>query len=91
MLGLAALGAFVVTYGWVALRAQWLLSVLLARLSAVLLGVLVGWSAGGLGFPAGLCVAIISLTLAYVMMSASGSRRKLVIRPGVAGTAWRCG
>ena len=82
MLGLAALGAFVVTYGWVALRAQWWVSVVLAWVSAALLGVLVGWSAGGLGFPAGLCVAILSLTLAYVAMPASQAR---------AGTGYRAG
>jgi hypothetical protein len=69
MLGLAALGAFAVTYGWVALRARWWVSVALAWASAALLATLVGWSAGGgLRFPAGLCVAVISLALAYAAM-----------------------
>jgi hypothetical protein len=71
MLGLAALGAFAVTYGWVALRARWWVSVALAWASAALLATLVGWSAGGLRFPAGLCVAVISLALAYAAMPIS--------------------
>lgn len=78
MLGLASLGAFAVTYGWVASRARWRLSLLLAWASASLVATVLGWSAGGLAFPAGLCVAIVSLTFAYAAMPrvAAGTRER---------------
>lgn len=78
MLGLASLAAFAVTYGWAASRARWRLSLGLAWASAGLVATVLGWLAGGLGFPTGLCIAIVSLTLAYAAMppNASGMQQR---------------
>jgi hypothetical protein len=68
MWGLTALGAFAVSYGWVARRARWWASVAPAWVSAALTATLVGWAAGGLSFPAGLCFAVVSLAVAYAAL-----------------------
>jgi hypothetical protein len=71
LLGLAGLAAFALSYGWVALHAPWRVSLAMSWASAVALCVLVDATAGELGFPAGLAVAVISLTVARLAMPGS--------------------
>ncbi len=85
LLGLAGLGAFVLMYAWMALRARWWVSLAVAWASAALLDALLGWSAGGLGFPAGLAVAVISLALAYAAMPHSGGAATIGRHPARPG------
>lgn len=72
LLGLASLSAFAVAYGWAALRARWGVSLAAGWLAAAGLAVVVGRLVGGLAFPAGLVVAVISLTAGYIAMPPSG-------------------
>lgn len=64
LLGLAALGAFVLAYSAVAQRARWGLSLCVGWSFAALASALTGWLAGGLGLLGGLAVATVSLILA---------------------------
>jgi hypothetical protein len=68
LLGLVALSGFVLAYARVALRARWGTSLIAGWACAALLAVVVGWSGRGLGFPAGLGAATISLILAHRAM-----------------------
>jgi hypothetical protein len=72
LLGLVALSGFVLTYAWVAPRAGWILSVLVAWAIAGLLAVLLGRLAAGEGFPAGLVAAAAALLAARRAMPRSG-------------------
>jgi hypothetical protein len=77
LLGLAGLGAFVLVYARVSLRADWGLSLLSGWAAAVILAAVVGWLGRGVGFPGGLFLAGASLAAAYAAMPSSphgGSR-----------------
>jgi hypothetical protein len=73
LLGLVALGAFVLAYSRVAARARWGASLTAGWASAALVTGLVGWWGGGLAFPAGLGVATLSLVLAYALLPRSAT------------------
>jgi hypothetical protein len=83
LLGLVGLSGFVLTYGWVALRAPWTASVLAAWACAAALAVLAGWVAAGTAFPAGLVAAVAALLLARRAMP----RRASGLVPGPATRA----
>ncbi len=73
LLGLTALAAFALSYSWVASHARWRASLACAWASAALLSALIGRSATGLGFPAGLGIAVVSLAFAYTAMPSSAT------------------
>jgi hypothetical protein len=64
LLGLVALAGFALAYARVAIRARWSVSLAIGWVIAAGLTAPVGWMGGRLGFPAGLLVAVVSLSLA---------------------------
>jgi hypothetical protein len=68
LLGLVALGGFLVTYAWSARSWRWGFCLLAGWVCAAVLGAFVGWQGRGLGFPGGLLVASASLAAAYRLM-----------------------
>lgn len=71
LLGLAGLSAFAVAYGWAARRAGWGVSLAAGWLGAAAVTLMFGRLAGGLGFPTGLVIAVVSLTAGYIAMPRS--------------------
>jgi hypothetical protein len=83
LLGLVGLSGFVLTYGWVALRAPWTASLLSAWACATVLAAIAGWLAGGAAFPAGLAAAVAALLLARRAMPPGASEIQMGPAPAV--------
>jgi Protein of unknown function (DUF3147) len=90
LLGLVSLAAFALTYGRVACRRGWPVSLLAGWVSAALAGLAVGLVAAGAGSPIGLLTATVALGLAYRGLPAVPTRSEAP-RPRRGTTALRMG